>query len=79
MEQRPMEQPTNDLPKLRPIPWARTSLDTNNDPLLCLQTGSQHYCLLRDFTKQQTETDTKIHSQTLDRGQGVLWKYWGKD
>ena len=79
MEQRLREQPTNDLPKLQPIPWVRTNLDTINDPLLCLQTGSQNYCLLREDTRQHMEKDTEIHSQTLDRGQEVLWKCWGED
>ena len=44
-------------------------LDTINDTLFCLQTGSQHNCPPRGSTQQLMERDTETHSQTLDGAQ----------
>jgi hypothetical protein len=29
-------------------------------------------------SEQLTETEVDTHSQTLDRGRGILWKSWGR-
>ena len=73
-----MEWTTNNIPNVTPIPLTPIP-ETVNDTLLCLQTGTKYNCPLRGSLKYLTEIDADLHSQTLERGQGLLWKNWGKD
>jgi hypothetical protein len=64
----PMTDPTWD-----PFNGREPTPHTIDDPLLWLQTGTQHNCLLRGFMHQQMERDAENHSQTSVRDWGVLW------
>lgn len=48
--------------------------DTVTDPMLQLQTGGLAWLSSERRYQQVTETDEVTHRQTLDRGQGPLWK-----
>ena len=52
--------------------------DSINDTLLCLQTGAQHNCSLRDSTQQLIETDAETHSQSLDGALGTYVEELGQ-
>ena len=41
--------------------------------IFCYAYRQEHNCPLRD-----SETVADTHSQTLDGGQGLLWKSWGE-
>lgn len=77
MEQRLKEWPRNNCSTWDLFLVQTLIPDTIGD-ILCLQTGAWHNCPLRCSTQLLTETDEETHCQTLDWGQGPLWKSWGK-
>jgi hypothetical protein len=46
--------------------------------IFCYAYRQEHNCPLRDSTQQLTETVADTHNQTLNGGQGLLWKSWGE-
>ena len=82
MEQRVKEWLTSNQPIFENNPmnqYQSVTLYTITDAKFYFKTRTQHSSPLRCLMQQLTEADADTHKQPLDRGQGSLWKNYGKD